>query len=396
MNAIDVSVRPPMNTITNESDDNHNSEYTSEAIADNVDAETYNEVWRYNVGSGEPYADSVITGTADIMSGRVDNDKSYYYHSTGPKLHVPTDPPYVSHMPEGQNAGGDISRHTKDGVDGYITNASMLVARSYDESLTSALTNPAGLHDVGIKSETTSSFSGTPRGVNDFQVTQTLPPINGDFQSAAEILTSGKHASSSSLGDLQCNVNSSLYSGDGQSSSNRTTTGDSHISEQLQQCLFNEEQVYDTFSNSVRYVQGPLGKELPLPYESTAYATSSGLDYDMISQSSTSFTGFERRELEGDTSLPIANIGRLMKSVLPGSAKIAKQAKDIIRECVTEFILFISSEASDICTKENRKTLSADDILVAMNTLGFEHYNEALRNYHSRWRDRDHSSMIGN
>ncbi|EKX74409.1 hypothetical protein BEWA_044890 [Theileria equi strain WA] len=96
---------------------------------------------------------------------------------------------------------------------------------------------------------------------------------------------------------------------------------------------------------------------------------------------------YGRKDMESDTYLPIANIGRLMKSVLPPNAKIAKQAKDMIRECVTEFILFISSEASELCSLERRKTLTGEDILLAMNRLGFEHYDKPLKLYHSKWRE---------
>jgi nuclear transcription Y subunit beta len=47
---------------------------------------------------------------------------------------------------------------------------------------------------------------------------------------------------------------------------------------------------------------------------------------------------------EQDRFLPIANISRIMKKALPGNAKIAKDAKDAIQECVSEFIGFITSE----------------------------------------------------
>lgn len=65
---------------------------------------------------------------------------------------------------------------------------------------------------------------------------------------------------------------------------------------------------------------------------------------------------------EQDRYLPIANIGtrdcsicfvnfyfisitaRIMKKVLPGNAKIAKDAKESIQECVSEFISFITSQ----------------------------------------------------
>jgi nuclear transcription Y subunit beta len=52
--------------------------------------------------------------------------------------------------------------------------------------------------------------------------------------------------------------------------------------------------------------------------------------------------GAGTREL--DRFLPVANIGRIMKKALPGNAKIAKDAKEAMQECVSEFISFITSE----------------------------------------------------
>ena len=45
-----------------------------------------------------------------------------------------------------------------------------------------------------------------------------------------------------------------------------------------------------------------------------------------------------------DRFLPIANISRIMKKSLPANAKIAKDAKETVQECVSEFISFITSE----------------------------------------------------
>lgn len=47
---------------------------------------------------------------------------------------------------------------------------------------------------------------------------------------------------------------------------------------------------------------------------------------------------------EQDRFLPIANIGRIMKKGLPVNGKIAKDAKDTVQECVSEFISFVTSE----------------------------------------------------
>ena len=108
-----------------------------------------------------------------------------------------------------------------------------------------------------------------------------------------------------------------------------------------------------------------------------------------------------------------------MKKTLPNNAKIAKDAKESIQECVSEFISFITSEASDKCQQEKRKTINGDDILWyvyiyalpfvclfhpfavrvlsncppilslsrAMSTLGFDRYVEPLKLYLAKYRD---------
>ncbi|KAL6957627.1 Nuclear transcription factor Y subunit B-8 [Sarracenia purpurea var. burkii] len=49
---------------------------------------------------------------------------------------------------------------------------------------------------------------------------------------------------------------------------------------------------------------------------------------------------------EQDRFLPIANISRIMKKALPANGKIAKDAKETVQECVSEFISFITSEVT--------------------------------------------------
>lgn len=95
-----------------------------------------------------------------------------------------------------------------------------------------------------------------------------------------------------------------------------------------------------------------------------------------------------------------------MKLALPDNAKIAKEAKECMQECVSEFISFITSEgqcffqprwykradmtlhqASEKCQQEKRKTVNGEDILFAMTSLGFENYAEALKIYLSKYRE---------
>jgi len=90
---------------------------------------------------------------------------------------------------------------------------------------------------------------------------------------------------------------------------------------------------------------------------------------------------------EQDRFLPIANIARIMKKAIPDNAKIAKDAKETVQECVSEFISFITSEASERCTAERRKTINGEDIIFAMQNLGFDAYIEPLQQYLKKFRE---------
>ncbi|QCE15102.1 nuclear transcription factor Y [Vigna unguiculata] len=90
---------------------------------------------------------------------------------------------------------------------------------------------------------------------------------------------------------------------------------------------------------------------------------------------------------EQDRFLPIANVGRIMKKAIPGNGKISKDAKETVQECVSEFISFVTGEASDKCQREKRKTINGEDIIWAITTLGFEDYVEPLKSYLQKYKE---------
>nr|AAL47204.1 HAP3 transcriptional-activator [Oryza sativa Indica Group]AAL47209.1 HAP3 transcriptional-activator [Oryza sativa Indica Group] len=90
---------------------------------------------------------------------------------------------------------------------------------------------------------------------------------------------------------------------------------------------------------------------------------------------------------EQDRLMPIANVIRIMRRVLPAHAKISDDAKETIQECVSEYISFITGEANERCQREQRKTITAEDVLWAMSRLGFDDYVEPLGVYLHRYRE---------
>nr|ADL14487.1 NF-YB3 [Triticum aestivum] len=110
-------------------------------------------------------------------------------------------------------------------------------------------------------------------------------------------------------------------------------------------------------------------------------------DNDSGGPSNTGGEGELSSPREQDRFLPIANVSRIMKKALPANAKISKDAKETVQECVSEFISFITGEASDKCQREKRKTINGDDLLWAMTTLGFEDYVDPLKHYLHKFRE---------
>lgn len=89
--------------------------------------------------------------------------------------------------------------------------------------------------------------------------------------------------------------------------------------------------------------------------------------------------------------MPIANVIRIMRRILPPRAKISDDSKQTIQECVSEFISFVTGEANERC---QRKTITAEDVLWAVSKLGFDDYIEPLTFYLHRYREFDGGERV--
>jgi nuclear transcription Y subunit beta len=90
---------------------------------------------------------------------------------------------------------------------------------------------------------------------------------------------------------------------------------------------------------------------------------------------------------QAENYFPAANVARLVKKVVPGNAKISKEAVAEIQEKVSDFISFISSEAGVHCISSNRRTVKGDDIISALSDLGYDNYAEVLSIYLSKFKE---------
>ncbi|KAK9267284.1 hypothetical protein L1049_009707 [Liquidambar formosana] len=113
----------------------------------------------------------------------------------------------------------------------------------------------------------------------------------------------------------------------------------------------------------------------------------SEMNHPSNNHSSSTMEDTECTVREQDRFMPIANVIRIMRKILPPHAKISDDAKETIQECVSEYISFITGEANERCQREQRKTITAEDVLWAMSKLGFDDYIEPLTLYLHRYRE---------
>ncbi|XP_041032887.1 protein Dr1-like [Carcharodon carcharias] len=76
---------------------------------------------------------------------------------------------------------------------------------------------------------------------------------------------------------------------------------------------------------------------------------------------------------DDDLTIPRAAINKIIKQILP-NVRVANDAREMVVNCCTEFIHLISSEANEICNKSDKKTISPEHIMQALESLGFGSY----------------------
>ena len=81
-----------------------------------------------------------------------------------------------------------------------------------------------------------------------------------------------------------------------------------------------------------------------------------------------------KRDRDGDDddelTIPRAAMNKMIKELLP-NIRVANEARELVLNCCTEFIHLISSESNDICNQLQKKTISAEHVLAALDKLGY-------------------------
>ena len=95
-------------------------------------------------------------------------------------------------------------------------------------------------------------------------------------------------------------------------------------------------------------------------------------DFDMV-----------ERGMEDEPGLPRLTVNNMIKELLPDT-KVAKDSKDLIINCCSEFIHVVSTEANELAEKSKKAhtLITPDHVIQSLKNLGFTEYTaEVVRAY---------------
>lgn len=92
---------------------------------------------------------------------------------------------------------------------------------------------------------------------------------------------------------------------------------------------------------------------------------------------STSFS-YKQMSEEPDFELPQASIVRLVKMGLPAGVALGKDAKQAFSKATGIFILYLTFISTEFCRENKRQTISARDVLAAIDEIEFDDWAEPL------------------
>jgi len=77
--------------------------------------------------------------------------------------------------------------------------------------------------------------------------------------------------------------------------------------------------------------------------------------------------------------LPRATVAHLLKDAVPGDMRCSSETRDLIGDCLVEFIMLLTMQANEVATRERKKTLLPQHVCTALEQLGFGAYVPMVR-----------------
>ena len=81
---------------------------------------------------------------------------------------------------------------------------------------------------------------------------------------------------------------------------------------------------------------------------------------------------------DSDVSLPRSTMAQRIREAFPSELRVSGATMELLIDCCTEFVQLVTSEANEICSKENRATMNPEQIIQALHQLEFPEFEGEL------------------
>ncbi|PXF47214.1 Protein Dr1 [Gracilariopsis chorda] len=97
-----------------------------------------------------------------------------------------------------------------------------------------------------------------------------------------------------------------------------------------------------------------------------------------------------------DIALPKATVNKFANDVAASlQVRLTADTRELVAECCTEFVQLLSSEANEICEKDNKKTITPDHVLRALHQLGLDQFRQQVVDEYERAKQDDKHRLKG-
>ena len=83
-------------------------------------------------------------------------------------------------------------------------------------------------------------------------------------------------------------------------------------------------------------------------------------------------------DADSEVSLPRSTMAQKIREAFPSELRVAGATMDLLIECCTEFVQLVTSEANEICSKDNKATMNPEHIIQALQQLEFPEFEHDL------------------
>jgi DNA polymerase epsilon subunit 3 len=80
-----------------------------------------------------------------------------------------------------------------------------------------------------------------------------------------------------------------------------------------------------------------------------------------------------------DLNLPLSVVSRLVKEALPSGVNLSKEARVALARSASVFVLYLTSSANMLASKDKRSTIRGQDVMKALDETDFSHFEEPLQ-----------------